>query len=42
MKLDASYQDLGNNAGYKRMINENYMPKMEAGLDIFSKYKIYD
>lgn len=42
MKLDASYQDLGNNAGYKRIINENYMPKMEAGLDIFSKYKIYD
>ena len=41
-KLDADYQTLGNNEGYKRMINENYMPRMEAGLNIFKKYKIYD
>ncbi len=42
MKLDADYQNLGNNAGYKRMINETYMPRMEAGLNIFENYKIYD
>ena len=42
LKLDADYQTLGNNEGYKRMINEDYMPRMEAGLNIFKKYKIYD
>lgn len=41
-KLDSSYQDLGNNAGYKRMIEEKYMPMMEEGLNIFENYKIYD
>jgi len=41
-KLDAAYQDTGNNAGYQKMINEKYMPRMEAGLNIFKKYKIYD
>jgi len=41
-KLDPEYQDLGNNAGYQKMINENYLPRMEAGLNIFKKYKIYD
>ena len=42
LKLDAAYQDTGNNAGYQKMINEKYMPRMEAGLNIFKNYKIYD
>ncbi|MFT5661291.1 MAG: hypothetical protein ACI9TV_001937 [Sulfurimonas sp.] len=42
MKLDGSYHDLGDNAGYKRMINETYMPRMQEGLNIFKKYTIYD
>lgn len=42
MKLDASYQDYGNNSGYKRMINEKYMPMMQDGLNIFKNYNIYD
>lgn len=41
-KLDGSYHDLGNNAGYKKMINETYMPRMEDGLNIFKNYKIYN
>lgn len=41
-KLEADAQTLGNNAGYKKMINEDYMPRMEAGLNIFKNYKIYD
>ncbi len=42
LKLDGSYQDLGNNAGYKKLINEDYMPRMQEGLNIFKKYTIYD
>jgi hypothetical protein len=42
MKLDPHYQDIGNNEGYQKLINEDYMPRMEAGLNIFKKYKIYD
>jgi len=41
-ELDGSSQSLGNNAGYKRMIEEKYMPMMEDGLNIFENYKIYD
>jgi len=41
-KLEADAQTLGNNAGYKRMINEDYMPRMQDGLNIFKNYKIYD
>jgi|GEM_PF-1982883 len=41
-KLDASYQDYGNNSGYKRMINEKYMPMMQDGLNIFENYNIYN
>ena len=42
MKLDADYHDLGNNAGYKKIINDILMPRMKQGLDIFENYKIYD
>lgn len=41
-KLAPDAQTLGNNTGYKKMINEDYMPRMEAGLNIFKNYKIYD
>ena len=41
-KLDGSYQDLGNNAGYKKLINDEYMSEMEQALNIFNNYKIYD
>jgi hypothetical protein len=41
-KLAAEAQNLGNNAGYKKMINENYMPRMVDGLNIFKNYQIYD
>ncbi|PHS55827.1 MAG: hypothetical protein COB17_10865 [Sulfurimonas sp.] len=41
-KLDSSYQDLGNNAGYKQLIRDEYMPDMKEALDIFKNYKIYD
>jgi len=41
-KLKGSAQDLGNNSGYKQMIEEDYMPIMEQGLKIFKNYKIYD
>jgi hypothetical protein len=40
-KLDSSYHDLGNNAGYQKVINERYMPMMQDGLNIFRKYTIY-
>jgi len=42
MKLNPDYQTLGNNEGYQRMINEDYMPKMQEALNIFKNYKIYD
>ncbi|MFT5661292.1 MAG: hypothetical protein ACI9TV_001938 [Sulfurimonas sp.] len=42
MKLEADAQTLGNNEGYKQIINDKYMPKMEAALNIFKNYKIYD
>ena len=41
-KLAPDNQTLGNNAGYKKMINEDYMPRMVDGLNIFKNYKIYD
>ncbi|MDO8454461.1 MAG: hypothetical protein Q7S59_07830 [Sulfurimonas sp.] len=41
-QLDPSYQDIGNNAGYKKLIHDDYMPRMQEGLNIFKKYKIYD
>jgi len=41
-ELDPHYQDLGNNAGYKKIINDELVPIMNAGLDIFKNYKIYD
>jgi len=41
-KLDSSFQDLGNNAGYKQLIRDEYMPDMKEALDIFKNYKIYD
>ncbi|TKI68260.1 hypothetical protein FCU45_11175 [Sulfurimonas crateris] len=41
-KLVANAQDLGNNAGYKKMINDDYMPRMVDGLNIFKNYTIYD
>jgi len=41
-KLAAEAQNLGNNAGYKKMINEDYMPRMVDGLNIFKNYTIYD
>lgn len=41
-KLDASYQTHTNNAGYKKWIEEEHMPMMEEGLNIFKNYKIYD
>jgi hypothetical protein len=41
-KLVADAQNLGNNAGYKKMINDDYMPRMVDGLNIFKNYKIYD
>jgi hypothetical protein len=37
-----SAQDLGNNAGYKNMIENKYMPIMKQGLNICKNYKIYD
>lgn len=42
IELDSHYQDLGNNAGYKKIINDELVPMMNAGLDIFKNYKIYD
>ncbi|NOQ31041.1 MAG: hypothetical protein GQ570_07975 [Helicobacteraceae bacterium] len=41
-ELYAGAQTLGNNAGYQKMINDQYMPRMEAGLNIFKNYTIYD
>jgi hypothetical protein len=41
-KLAPDNQTLGNNAGYKKMINEDYMPRMVDGLNIFKNYTIYD
>lgn len=41
-QLVADAQNLGNNAGYKKMINDDYMPRMVDGLNIFKNYKIYD
>lgn len=41
-KLVADAQNLGNNAGYKKMINDDYMPRMVEGLNIFKNYTIYD
>jgi hypothetical protein len=41
-KLDASYQDLGNNVGYKKIINDDLMPMMNSALNVFKNYKIYD
>ncbi|WP_295053832.1 hypothetical protein [Sulfuricurvum sp.] len=41
-KLVADAQNLGNNAGYKNLINDDYMPRMVDGLNIFKNYKIYD
>ena len=35
-------QYLGNNSGYKQLIEEDYMPLMKQGLKIFKNYKIYD
>jgi hypothetical protein len=37
-----SAQYLGNNSGYKQLIENRYMPIMEQGLNIFKNYKIYD
>jgi len=42
MKLDPRYQDIGNNEGYQKLINEDYMPQMQEALNIFKNYKIYD
>lgn len=42
MKLDSNYHDLGNNAGYKNMINNELMPAMNFTLNLFENYKIYD
>jgi hypothetical protein len=41
-KLKPEYQNLGNNAGYQQIINDEGMPKMQEGLNIFKNYKIYD
>lgn len=41
-KLVADAHNLGNNAGYKNLINDDYMPRMVDGLNIFKNYKIYD
>lgn len=41
-KLEANSQNLGNNAGYKNLINDDYMPRMVDGLNIFKNYTIYD
>jgi len=40
--LVADAQNLGNNAGYKKMISDDYMPRMVDGLNIFKNYTIYD
>ena len=29
-------------SNYEKLINEEYMPRMQEGLDIFNSYKIYD
>jgi len=41
-KLDGNYHDIANNAGYKDLIKDKYMPKMELALDVLKNYKIYD
>ncbi|MFA6190970.1 MAG: hypothetical protein WC665_01330 [Sulfurimonas sp.] len=41
-KFKPEDQKLGNNTRYKKLINDEYMPRMQDGLNIFNKYKIYD
>ena len=41
-KLDGHYHDTGNNAGYKSLINDKYMPMMQEALNVFKNYKIYE
>jgi hypothetical protein len=42
MKLPVDARGLMNNEGYESWINEELMPRMQLGYEVFSKYKIYD
>lgn len=42
MKLPADARGLMNNEGYESWINEELMPRMQLGYEVFSKYQIYD
>lgn len=42
MKLPADARSLVNNEGYESWINEELMPRMQLGYEVFSKYQIYD
>jgi hypothetical protein len=42
MKLPADARGVVNNEGYESWINEELMPRMQLGYEVFSKYQIYD
>ncbi|DAB39564.1 MAG TPA: hypothetical protein CFH83_00115 [Sulfuricurvum kujiense] len=42
MKLPADARGLMNNEGYESWINEELLPRMQVGYEVFSKYQIYD